>query len=134
MKLLYYIHSRRVYSIDIDSDWIEPTNESEFTSVVEKINTKNLNKDQFPVDINWIDYNIWLSSENISDITKNLRSQRDMQLKNSDWLLTYDNVQSLANLDEWINYRQRLRDLFLNVSDIKSLKMPDQPKIIRKII
>ena len=57
---------------------------------------------------------------------------RDIALKDSDWVLTYDNVQTLANLEEWINYRQKLRDLFLNISDIYSMKIPLAPRVLRK--
>lgn len=133
MKLLSYIHSRGVYSIYTD-DWLEPTSESEFISLLEKINLKNIHNAQFPLSLSWNEYNTWVSSNDTAEKTNNLRSQRNQQLKNSDWVLTYDNVQTLANLDDWVKYRQVLRDLFLNVSDIQSLKMPTEPPILRKPI
>ena len=79
-----------------------------------------------------------------SDNVKALRGYRDNLLKNSDWLLTHDNALSLANLDEWIKYRQDLRNFFSDPNkpiifqensttwDIYAMGFPKEPKIIRK--
>lgn len=75
---------------------------------------------------------------------KGLRMLRDSLLKNSDWLLTHDNALSLANLDEWMKYRQDLRNFFSDLNkpiifqgtsstwDIYAMGFPKEPKIIRK--
>lgn len=71
-----------------------------------------------------------------------LRVFRDEELKNTDWVMSYDNIQSLQNLDEWIVYRQYLRDLpnamleynytDHNTLDILSMDIPKRPSILRK--
>lgn len=84
------------------------------------------------VVINWDDYVNAEKELNYKNRLKILKEMRDIALKDSDWVLTYDNVQTLANLEEWINYRQKLRDLFLNISDIYSMKIPLAPRVLRK--
>lgn len=78
------------------------------------------------------------------DYVKSLRKFRDGFLKDSDWLLTYDNVETLANLDDWIQYRKKLRNFFSDLSmpiifqensttwDIYAMGFPTAPPIIRK--
>jgi len=78
------------------------------------------------------------------DYVKSLRKFRDGFLKDSDWLLTHDNVLTLANLDEWIKYRENLRNFFSDLNkpiifqantttwDIYAMGFPKEPKIIRK--
>lgn len=79
-----------------------------------------------------------------SGYVKSLRKFRDGFLKDSDWLLTYDNVETLANLDDWIKYRKDLRDFFSDLTkpvilqedsitwDIYAMGFPKAPPIIRK--
>lgn len=80
-----------------------------------------------------------------SEFSGTIRAYRDNLLKNTDWVLTYDNALSLANLDEWIKYRQDLRDFFSDLNkpvifrensifyDIHAMGFPiKQPPIIRK--
>ena len=76
----------------------------------------------------------------------NLRKYRTELLNKTDWVLTYDNALSLTNLDDWIKYRQTLRDFFSNtnmpiifiegsvrVLDLKAMGFPvEPPPIIRK--
>lgn len=52
-----------------------------------------------------------------------LRSIRDSLIAQTDWLMTVDNIATLANKDEWIAYRQLLRDL--PESGIKIVFLPD---------
>ena len=62
-----------------------------------------------------------------------LQPKRDQLLKDSDWVLTYDNAMSLANLDAWVAYRQALRDLMAVArADPYSVVFPEKPPIIRK--
>jgi hypothetical protein len=57
-------------------------------------------------------------------IGKNMiRSVRNALIAQSDWLMTVDNIATLANKDEWIAYRQLLRDL--PDSGIKIVFLPD---------
>lgn len=122
----------RINSIQTDPSWLEPQNETEFTNLLDSINTLNSSNPEFPINMTWNGYSIWLKyTLNLESMDK-LRNTRNQLLTSTDWLLTYDNVQSLANLDDWVKYRQALRDIFKNVSDISSLQMPVQPPILRK--
>lgn len=74
--------------------------------------------------------------------TRILRGERDRRLQATDWIMTVDNAQSLENLNDWIAYRQALRDLPENPPafvwssngnlDFSNMDMPVQPPIIRK--
>jgi hypothetical protein len=75
---------------------------------------------------------------------KSLRHHRNNILKSTDWVLTYDHALLLANLDEWIKYRQELRDFFSDLNkpvifldnsstwDIYAMGFPREPPIIKK--
>jgi hypothetical protein len=72
---------------------------------------------------------------------RQLRKYRDTKLKESDWIMTTDNYNSIENIQEWITYRQNLRDLPDTVTeyiwngstlDISKLNIPQAPQIIRK--
>jgi hypothetical protein len=73
--------------------------------------------------------------------TKLLRKERNNQLLKTDWIMTVDNFQTLANKEEWLAYRQTLRDLPSNPPPFKwkngdldvEQMFPTQPKIIRSI-
>lgn len=58
-----------------------------------------------------------------------LRDHRNTLLKDSDWVLTYDNALSLSNLDEWIQYRKTLRDFFKD-PDLKIIYVEGMPEMI----
>ena len=102
----------------------KPLNQDELNKYLETLGTNVL--------INWRDYVNAENALNYKNRLKILKEMRGIALKNSDWVLTYDNVQTLANLDEWVTYRQVLRDLFSNMSDINTIKIPLEPLVIRK--
>jgi hypothetical protein len=72
-----------------------------------------------------------------------LRGLRNNLLQETDWLMTVDNFQTLENQEEWISYRQQLRDLpdritnyvwksFPNELDTEQMNFPKKPEIKRK--
>lgn len=116
-----------------DDNIKEPTTESEFLIIIENINTKNSEKEGFPIQLKWEDYTAFLSTNTRSDAIKTIQGKRDQLLKDSDWILAYDNAMSLANLDAWVAYRQALRDLMAVArANPSSVVFPEKPPIIRK--
>jgi hypothetical protein len=116
-----------------DDNIKEPITESEFLAIIESINTKNSDRAGFPIQLKWEDYTAFVSTNTNSDAIKTIQSKRDQLLKDSDWVLTYDNAMSLANLDAWVAYRQALRDLMeVAREDPSSVVFPEKPPIIRK--
>jgi hypothetical protein len=70
-----------------------------------------------------------------------IRRVRDPLLKNTDWIMSYDNAMSLENLDEWMQYRQALRDMTSTYTtfvfnggnvDVSQIQFPMKPEIRRK--
>ena len=134
---MQYILKFISYSIKIlfihDNDLKEPTNETEFLTIIKNINTKNADREGFPIQLRWEDYQAFLITNTSSDAIKATKAKRDQLLKDSDWVLAYDNAMSLANLDTWIEYRQSLRDLMDKVrANPNSVVFPEKPPIIRK--
>ena len=132
---MQYILKFISYSIKIlfihDNDLKEPTNETEFLTIIKNINTKNADREGFPIQLRWEDYQAFLITNTSSDAIKATKAKRDQLLKDSDWVLAYDNAMSLANLDAWIEYRQTLRDL-MGRANPNSVVFPEKPSIIRK--
>lgn len=71
---------------------------------------------------------------------KLLRLKRDQLLKDTDWIMTYDVMTTIKNLDEWKVYRQALRDLPQNttivwknnlVLDFNAMNIPVKPELKR---
>ncbi len=70
-----------------------------------------------------------------------LRDQRSILLQKTDWVMTTDNFQSLSNKDQWVTYRQMLRDLptnhppfiwkSLDQLDLEKMGILPQPPILR---
>jgi|LakMenEpi03Aug12_release.lakeMendotaPanAssembly.Ray.scaffolds.fasta_scaffold584782_1 hypothetical protein len=115
-------------STNIESDAIqEPTDETKFTELITHLGIENEN-------VNWTDYlNFKKKLVTKENIIHMLQPKRDQLLKDSDWVLTYDNAMSLANLDAWVAYRQALRDLMAAArADPTSVVFPEKPPIIRK--
>ena len=134
---MQYILKFISYSIKLlfihDNDLKEPTNEREFLTIIENINTKNTDREGFPIQLRWEDYQAFLITNTNSDAIKATKAKRDQLLKDSDWVLTYDNAMSLANLDAWVAYRQALRDLMAAArGSPNSVVFPEKPPIIRK--
>ena len=76
---------------------------------------------------------------------KSFKQYRNRILEKSDWVMTYDNTQTLANLGDWVQYRQMLRDfcsdpqfkLILkpntDIPDMVAMNFPPpMPPVIRK--
>ncbi len=56
-----------------------------------------------------------------------LRSKRNRKLSESDWTQTNDI--GLENEEEWVTYRQALRDLPVNSEDPTNPVWPEQPQV-----
>jgi hypothetical protein len=115
---------------DINSENV-PTTETEYNAIVLT--------DPKP---SWSDFQVQLEiqKKRIGGIM--LRNMRNKMIAGCDWLMTVDNVATLANKDEWIAYRQLLRDLpdsgveIVFTSDYSALdpfamSLPVRPKIVR---
>jgi len=115
-------------STNLESDAIqEPTDEAKFTELMTQLGIENN-------AVTWTEYlnfkDVHISKKNLIHM---LQPKRDQLLKDSDWVLTYDNAMSLANLDAWVAYRQALRDLMAVArEDPYSVVFPEKPPIIRK--
>lgn len=143
--IIQFIHSTGVSFIEIEKEWSDPTSEEEFRILLENINTKNVNREKFPLTLRWTDYMVYIGDKRISEGIAILRMERNRILQNTDWILTHDNALSLENLEEWIQYRKTLRDFFSNPSfnlifkdgtnelDKNAMNFPPtQPPILRK--
>ncbi len=93
-----------------------------------------------PVEITWQQYQEKLPFIETKFGMRYLRGHRDRLLSKTDWIMTIDSFQTLANKEEWITYRQLLRDLPQNPPpfkwkngdlDIENMNMPVKPEIIR---
>jgi hypothetical protein len=128
-KVLHVLGATQVFKVNEVED---PSTEEEF----------NLLQYESPVPITWQQY-----QEKYSEIERYfgiryLRVQRDRLLKKTDWIMTVDNFQTLANKDEWISYRQMLRDLPANPPPFKwkngdldiEQMIPAEPSIIRIVL
>ena len=63
-----------------------------------------------------------------------IRAQRDKLLKESDYLMLSDAPGSESCIAGFKSYRQALRDLPDNVSDVDSVSWPQKPSYEKKII
>ena len=90
--------------------------------------------------ISWSDYQA--KYDEVLQITalKQIRAWRNRRIAKTDWLMTTDNVETLANKNEWVAYRQSLRDLPENPPpfvwngsqlNFSQMNMPVEPPIIR---
>ena len=89
------------------NDIYDPTTEEEF----QKLEFTS------PTPITWADYQTALPLVQAKVAIKQIRIYRDKLLAKSDWIMTYDNIESLANKDDWISYRQALRDAPENITE-----------------
>jgi hypothetical protein len=118
--------------IFVDSQ-TDPTNELEFSKL----------KYESPSPITWEHYCQKAEEFKHQRGSKQLRIERDKLLQETDWLMTVDNFQTLENQDEWIAYRQQLRDLPSTITtyvwkvcprelDLEQTGIPKKPEIKRK--
>jgi len=79
------------------------------------------------IDDNWeFDRDAWLDTE--------VRPTRNQLLKDTDYIMVYDVQRSLSyqNLSEWMEYRQKLRDLPTTIGEViepVKINWPVQPAV-----
>lgn len=108
----------------------DPTTEEEFQQIQYRPSS---------LQISWSDYQIAYEAQKkkIGDIQ--LRDYRNMLLSKCDWIMTVDVFSKIQNKEEWITYRQSLRDLPGTVTsyewrydriDISKINLPTKPSVI----
>lgn len=85
----------------------QETNEIEFSEDTQAIERARLNA----IEFSW---------------TK-LRTERNIRLSNSDWVMLPDVSLTTEKKEEWVTYRQALRDLPANTSDPENVTWPTPP-------
>ena len=85
----------------------QETNEIEFSEDAQAIERARLNV----IEFSWI----------------KLRTERNIRLSNSDWVMLPDVSLTTEKKEEWITYRQALRDLPANTSDPENVTWPTTP-------
>jgi hypothetical protein len=121
---------------------IDPIDEDSFLSRIH--NLRELNP-TISITATWEEFNTYIETEVKNIVVQQLKYKRNALLQQTDWVMTHDNVQTLANLDEWAAYRQNLRDYFSNPSfevilesgrktpDLSAMNFPlKQPEVLRK--
>jgi hypothetical protein len=120
-----------IYNYDTCDD---PTTEEEFNRIKYDNSSKT---------ITWEDYQSAAPIHLQKNGIKRLRFIRNKDLQASDWIMTVDNKMTIQNFQEFIDYRQRLRDFisesttilwkkFPNELDLDAMNYPKLPTIIRK--
>lgn len=127
-KILHELGATQVFKVDWFKD---PESEEEF----------NLLEYESAVPITWQQYQQKYPEVEQKFGTRYLRGHRDVLLQKTDWVMTADIYQSLKNKEEWVTYRQALRDITKNPPpfvwkeggglDIDNMSLPVQPKVIR---
>jgi hypothetical protein len=127
-RVLHYLGATEVSDVTTKND---PSNEEEFL----KLSFTS------PRSITWDMYLKAYGDVEKMIGSKLLRIERNNQLSKTDWVMTADIYQSLKNKEEWVAYRQDLRDLTKNppqfkwkengTLDIDNMSLPIQPKVIR---
>ena len=128
-SVLFALGATEVSCIDMHDD---PETEDQFNAI----------RFVSPTPISWDAYTAKYNEVLTKKIARHLRGERARLLAKTDWVMTVDNVQTLANKAEWTAYRQALRDLPANppttiewtaLGDIDFTKtpLPVQPPIIR---
>jgi hypothetical protein len=93
-----------------------------------------------PVPITWADYQAKYNEVLQARAMKDLRAERNRRIAKTDWIMTVDNAETLANKADWVAYRQALRDLPENppafvwdgpTLDFSKMNMPVEPPVIR---
>lgn len=59
---------------------------------------------------------------------ESLRFKRDSLLKSSDWVVLPYSPITGSKLDEWIEYRQKLRDITQTTGSILDVELPQKPE------
>ena len=118
-------------TFSISNETKDPTSEAEFKKL------------EFTSDtpITWPMYQAAFEKVKSDRKDKQLRAYRDKLLQESDWVTNPVNWDTIQNKDEWLVYRQTLRDLPANVKEVSwdwmlrvdftKLTLPQKPKLIR---
>ena len=124
--VISFIHSKGVPVIDTTGFNINIVSNDTFTKAITQLNTLNTDISGFPFTATYEEYTSYVEKmpPKINQSLSMLKERRKILLQASDWLMTYDNIQTLANLDDWIQYRQKLRDFFSD-PDFKLILMPN---------
>ena len=128
-NVLFALGATEVSGVDTHDD---PETEAEFNAL----------RFVSPTPISWDAYTAKYNEVLTTKIARHLRVERARLLAKTDWVMTVDNVQTLANKDEWIAYRQLLRDLPANPPstiewtalgniDFTRTPLPTPPPILR---
>jgi hypothetical protein len=121
-------------NIDLHGLQHDPTTEEEFNTITYTT----------PSPITWSQFQTQFQAYVQTSSRNQLREYRDKQLLQTDWVMTYDNYITLANLEEWLTYRQQMRDLPSNTTiplvwdhrtgllRFEEMAIPGRPSVIRK--
>jgi len=124
---LYSLGATEVYQLKPTND---PETEEEFQALAY----------DSPNPISWQDYLVAVEVVKHRIGVQKIRIYRNKFLTETDWIMTTDNTNSIQNIQEWVVYRQSLRDLPSNPPifiwkngelDITQMTLPQQPPIIR---
>lgn len=85
----------------------QETNEIEFSEDTQAIERARLNAIQFRWD--------------------QLRYERNIRISNTDWVMLSDISMTTEKKEEWVTYRQALRDLPANTTDPENVTWPTPP-------
>jgi hypothetical protein len=145
--IVHFIQSKGVPAVTMIDFNIKVKCNDTFTEILKRINSLNRDIPGFPFTATYEEYTNYLATlpSKESQIMKSFKEYRNSFLEKSDWVMTYDNTQTLANLDDWIQYRQKLRDFFSDpefklilkpnteMLDMVAMKFPpEMPPVIRK--
>jgi len=128
-KVLLHLGATQVFRTN---EFQDPQTEEEF----------KLLEYESPVEITWEQYQQTLPTIELKFGMRYLRGHRDRLLSKCDWIMTVDSFQTLANKNEWLAYRQALRDIPSNPPPFKwkngdldvDAIFPQQPNVIRTTV
>jgi hypothetical protein len=115
---------------EVPLDQEDPQTEAEFQQLRYKSS----------VVISWADYQSKYNEVLQSTALKQLRAERNRRIAKTDWIMTVDSAETLANKNDWVAYRQALRDLPENppafvwdgtALSFSNMNMPVEPPVIR---
>lgn len=125
--VLFALGAKQVFNL---SEGDDPQTEEEFLLI----------QYESPTVITWQQYQQQYSITEQKVGLRQLRAYRDKLLRDTDWVMTVDNFETLQNKDEWIAYRKTLRNLPVNPPpfkwknqdlDFKNMDMPIKPPVVR---
>lgn len=131
MKVAFKVlHALGAYEVPLVEGVDDPQTKEEFEALSYKSSTP----------IQWEDYLAKYDEIMMTTVLKQLRIERNKRIAKTDWIMTVDNAETLANKNEWIAYRQALRDLPEKPPtpawnghelDFSKMNMPVEPPVIR---